>query len=420
MRTSDRTFREVAYLFVALAFSVALAACGGGGGGTTSSLSGGPASAGVSVASAPDFPAGTTFAATSSSPDVASTLAVSQPAFDNILVAVTKVALIPSGGTEFPDRDGQLEEQDSPSEAGRSGMGGFVTSVLPRPVVIDLLHPPTGRQVARLLNRFPDAIPAGDYSKIRVYYDNVAGVKADGTLVPFHPTAHFHFDVHFVGGNLIVPVTNVPESGIRFYDIRIHVVGLRYHQAGNSGNVLLRPQVFATVDTVKYLVSGVAENVNSPDGTFDIHTPGGTIVPVAYRAATDWVYTDDTVDPVRRSSTAGDVLGAGGLRNGAIVDAIGPFSSDKVLLAEVVDITFPDVLTGQVYVGWKGDNTFDLRNLSGDNTVYPMPGRTTAYYDNAVDFTRLYDTNLFDNAAIVARGYRVTGGIDALWISIGP
>jgi hypothetical protein len=160
--------------------------------------------------------------------------------------------------------------------------------------------------------------------------------------------------------------------------------------------------------------------VNPSDNTFDIITSGGTTVNAAYNATTDWIYSDNTVDPVRKSSSAGNVIGASGLKNGAIVDVIGTFSSDNVLLAKEVDITFPDVLTGKVSVGWKSDNTFDLRILAGDNTVFPMPARTTAYYDNAVDSARLSDTNISDNAAIIARGYKVTGGINAYWISIGP
>ena len=126
-------------------------------------------------------------------------------------------------------------------------------------------------------------MPAGEYSKIRVYYDNVVGQTGSDTDTLFHPTAHYHFDVHFVGGNLVIPVTSDPQGGIRFYSVVINVVGLKYHQAGKSGNVLLRPQVFATVDnsSLKYIVSGVAQNVNPADNTFDIHTPGGTIVPAA-------------------------------------------------------------------------------------------------------------------------------------------
>jgi hypothetical protein len=102
------------------------------------------------------------------------------------------------------------------------------------------------------------------------------------------------------------------------------------------------------------------------------------------------------------------------------VGVIGTFQGG-VLVAEEVDITFPDVLIGNVSsVVWKGDNTFDLRIPAGDNTVFPMPTRATAYYDNAVDLSRLYDTNISDNAAIIARGYKVGGGINAYWITIGP
>jgi len=102
------------------------------------------------------------------------------------------------------------------------------------------------------------------------------------------------------------------------------------------------------------------------------------------------------------------------------------FRADKVF------ITFPDVLTGKVYVGWKGDNTFDLRppTPAGDNTVFPKPARTSAYYDNAVDTVTPYGplshAAIVDNVFITARGYAVpatttaTGGIEAFWISIGP
>jgi hypothetical protein len=415
MKTTVGTFRKLEYLLLALSASVLLASCGGG---ESSSLSGGgTATAGVSVAAATEYPAGTTFAP---APAGLSTPSAPQPAFDNILVTVTKISLLPSSVPEYPDQGGELESQDPPGEAGGSATRGVVTAQLPHPVVFDLLHPPTGRQVARLLNRFPEEIPAGNYSKIRIQYDNVVGVTPDGTVVAFHPTAHYHFDVHFVGGNLIVPVSPDPADGIRFYDIRIHVVGLKYHQAGGSGNVLLRPQVFATVGAAKYLVSGVAQEVNSVDRTFKIRTAGGTIVPAAHEGTTAWVYSDDTVIPARRNGMVGEILGDVGLRDGAIVNAIGTFSPSRILLAEGVDITFPDVLAGSVSVGWKIDNTFDLRLLTVDNTVFPMPGRMTAYYDNAVDSARLFDTNLFDNAAITARGYRVAGGIDAFWISIAP
>jgi hypothetical protein len=287
------------------------------------------------------------------------------------------------------------------------------------PVPIDLLNlnSSTRDNVATLLNKFT-SVPAGEYSKIRVYYDNVVGQPGDEL---FHPTANYHFDVHFVGGNLVIPVTSEthPQGGIRFYSVLINVVGLKYHQAGQSGNILLRPQVFAEmVEVPKYIVSGVAQNVKPADNTFDIDT-GGTIVTAIY-GSTTWIYIDNTVDPVNRSSEVGKFLGASGLDNGAHVDAIGTFSSDNVLLATEVDITFPDLLTGKVYIGWDNNtNTFELRIPPPDNTVFPRPTRTTAYYDNAVDSTQLSHLNIVDNAAIIARGYKVAGGIKAYWISIG-
>ncbi len=402
-------------LVVALLLA-SLAVLNGCGGSTGSSGGTSTNAVNVSLASAPSFPAGTTFASSALSPTTAAPSGNS-PVFDNVFVAVTKIALLPSTGTELPDANGELEVEDSSAKEGT----GFVTSTLPSPVEIDLKNL-SGDNVVMLLNTF-SGVPAGEYSKIRVYYDNVVG-HTDG--VPdtlFHPSAHYHFDVHFVGGNLVIPVTSDPQGGIRLFSVVIELVGLKYHQAGQSGNVLLRPQVFATVDnsSLKYIVSGVAQNVDPADNTFDIHTPGGTIVPAAYGATTGWIYIDNTVFPSRASSTAGEVLGPGGLDNGAIVDVIGTFSSDNVLLAEKVAITFPDVLTGDVFLTWKSDNTFDLRIPAGDNTVFPMPTRTTAYYDNAVDFTRLSDTSIVDNAAIIARGYKkAAGGIEAFWITIGP
>jgi hypothetical protein len=415
MRTSDRTIRSVAYLIFTLAISVALVACGGGGGSSTSPGTSGPATVRVAIASAPSFPAGTTFATSTSSPTTAASSGNSTT-FDNVFVTVTKLALIPSTGPEFPDANGE------PESSSADGGNGFVTDTLTTPVTIDLLHL-SGDNVATLLNEF-SGVPAGEYSKIRVYYSSVVGHDAGPppTDTEFHQTANFHFDVHFVGGNLVIPVASDPQGGIRFFSVVIDVVGLKITSAGKSGNVLMRPQVFAkVVGAPKFIVSGVAQNVKPADNTFDIHTSGGTIVPASFDAATVWIYIDNTVVPARRSSTAGVVLGSSGLDNGAFVDVIGTFSSGNVLLAEEVDITFPDVLTGMVFHGWKVDNTFDLRIPAGDNTVFPMPSRTTAYYDNAVSpFTQLTDASIVDNAAIIARGYKVAGGIDAFWISVGP
>ncbi len=411
MKTRIGFLRTAAYL-LALTASIALVACGGGGGGTTtSSLDRGPgvASVGVSVASAPDFPAGTTFAAPVASAAPAAPPVA--PAFDHVYATITKLALIPSSGPEFPSADGEEEMQNSGAENGNGGMNGFVTIVLPSPVVIDLLHPPTARQVAKLLNKFSD-VPAGEYSKIRVYYSSVVGVTGD-VSTPFHPTVHYHFDVHFVGGDLVVPVATNPEGGIRFYEIAIQIVGLKIQQAGKSGNILLRPQIFATVAAPKYLVHGTAANVDHDAGTFDILTPGAGTVHAAYVSGTDWVYVDEWTVP--SSLTAGAIA----LRDGAFVDAIGLFQGG-VLQAEEVDITFPDFKAGTVDGGWTAGNVFVLRNAAPDNTVFPQPDRFTAYYDNVDSpHVALTQAAVDNNVFVTARGYAVAGGIDAFWITIG-
>lgn len=413
MKTSAGTLRTTAYLLIALLISGGLAACGGGG--SSSPGTSGPAVS-VSIASATGYPAGTTFATSTASPATEAPPGNS-PEFTNVFVSVKKIALIPSTGAEFPDAGGEMESNSS------NEGNGFVTATF-TPVKIDLLNlnSSTGDNVATLLNKFP-SVPAGEYSKIRVYYDNVVGVKADNTVSQFHQTGNYHFDVHFVGGNLVIPVTTEihEQGGIRFYSVLINVVGLKYHQAGQSGNILMRPQVFATVTSApEYIVSGVAQNVNPADNTFDIDT-GGTIVTAVYGSTTTWIYVDNTVNPVRKSSAAGAFLGASGLDNGAYVEAIGTFTSDNVLLAREVDVTLRAAISGKVYLGWNNaDNTITLR-FAGDNVVSVPNGlRNTVFYDNAVSpFTQLNDSAITDNVFITARGYPTGSGVKAYWISIG-
>ena len=388
MKTSAGTLRGTAYLLLVLLISGGLAACGGGGGGSTSPGTSGPATVSVSIASATSFPEGTTTATSVSSPTTAAPPGNS-PTFDHLFVTVTKLALIPSTG-----EDKSVTDTFSP-------------------VTIDLLNlnSSTGDNVATLLNKFI-GVPAGDYSKIRVYYDNVVGQTAsDNTL--FHPTANSHFDVHFMGGNLVIPVTSDPVGGIRFYSVEINVVGLKHVEAGNSGNFLLRPQVFAeVVGAPKYIVTGVADQVNHADGTFVVKALNDN-VSAAYGSDTNWFYVDGrSVGPFGPS-------GADALRDTALVDVIGTFQG-SVLSAEEVDITFPDVKSGVVDNGWRADNTFILR-LAVDNVVFPMPDRFLAYYDNAVaPFDPLTDAAIDNNVQVKARGYNVAGGIEAYWISIGP
>jgi hypothetical protein len=388
MKTSAGTLRGTAYLLLVLLISGGLAACGGGGGGSTSPGTSGPATVSVSIASATSFPEGTTTATSVSSPTTAAPPGNS-PTFDHLFVTVTKLALIPSTG-----EDKSVTDTFSP-------------------VTIDLLNlnSSTGDNVATLLNKFI-GVPAGDYSKIRVYYDNVVGQTAsDNTL--FHPTANSHFDVHFMGGNLVIPVTSDPVGGIRFYSVEINVVGLKHVEAGNSGNFLLRPQVFAeVVGAPKYIVTGVADQVNHADGTFVVKALNDN-VSAAYGSDTNWFYVDGrSVGPFGPS-------GADALRDTALVDVIGTFQG-SVLSAEEVDITFPDVKSGVVDNGWRADNTFILR-LAVDNVVFPQPDRFLAYYDNAVaPFDPLTDAAIDNNVQVKARGYNVAGGIEAYWISIGP
>lgn len=169
MRTPERTFRKVTYLLLTLTISAALTACGGGGGSATSPGTSGPATVSVSIASAPSYPAGTMFA--TSSPATAAPPGNS-PTFDNVFVTVTKLALIPSTGPELPDANGEEEKSDSSEKDGN----GFVTATLTSPVEIDLKNL-SGDNVATLLNKF-SGVPAGEYSKIRVYYSSVVGHNA--------------------------------------------------------------------------------------------------------------------------------------------------------------------------------------------------------------------------------------------------
>ena len=406
MRTSDRTIRNVTCLVITLMISAALAACGGGGGSSTSPGTSGPATVSVSIASAPSYPAGTTFA--TSSPATAAPSGNSTT-FDNVFVTVTKLALIPSTGPELPDANGEEEKPDSSDKDGN----GFVTATLSSPVEIDLMNL-SGDNVATLLNKF-SGVPAGEYSKIRVYYSSVVGHNAGPppTDTEFHQTAHYHFDVHFVGGNLVIPVTSDPQGGIRFYSVVIDVVGLKITSAGNSGNFLMRPQVFAKViGAPKYIVTGVADQVNHSDGTFVVKAANDNIS-AAYGSGTIWFYVDGRfVGPFGSS-------GADALQNTALVDVIGTFQSG-VLMAEEVDITFPGVKSGVVDNGWRADNTFVLR-LAVDNVVFPKPDRFTAYYDNGVlPYTQLTQAAIDNNVQVKARGYNVAGGIEAYWITIGP
>jgi len=441
MKAPAGTLRTMVYLLFALLVSASLAACGGGGGGggstgSTSPGVSGPATVSVSVASAPGFPAGTTFASSTLSP-VATAAPKNSPVFDNVFVTVTKLALIPSNGSESPDANGELETANSSQEEGQSGMPGFVTVTLSQPVVIDLLHPSPGDNVnvAMLLNNF-SAVPAGEYSKIRVYYSSVVGHKETPTPTDtvFHPTANYHFDVHFVGGNLVIPLTTDPDGGIGFYSVVIKVVGLKYHQAGQSGNVLLRPQVFATVEgsPFEYIVTGEADNVmkNNYDGNFDILTLGGrTIHAVFSGGGTTWAYSDNVLQDPQMVIGRSREIAVPAFQDCAVVSAIGVLDTGGNLQARHITFTFPDFRIGKISTSWSADNTSFRLNLTLDNLVYAIPNKRNPLYTNfrvpPVELVNGYDliAPIPDNT-VKARGYAIPDfngqgpGLQAFWISI--
>jgi hypothetical protein len=217
-----------------------------------------------------------------------------------------------------------------------------------------------------------------------------------------------------MGDNLVIPVTSDPDGGIQFFSVEINVVGLKHVEAGNSGNFLLRPQVFAeVVGAPKYIVTGEAAQVDHEGMAFVVMAAIDNIS-VNYGSGTEWFYFDGRfvgpfVDPGADNA----------LRDTAQVDVIGTFQGGE-LTAEEVRITFPDEKSGAVDNGWRPDNTFILR-LAVDNVVFPMPDRFLAYYDNAVaPFDPLTDAAIDNNVQVKARGYNVAGGIEAYWISIGP
>jgi hypothetical protein len=401
MKTRAGTFRTTAYLLFVLLISAALAACGSGGGGSTSPGVSGPAKVNVSIASAPSFPAG---AASSTSSPVPAAPPGNSPTFDNIFVTVTKLALIPSTGEDKS-----------------------VTDPLTPPIQIDLLNF-SGENGATLLNQFSE-VPAGEYSKIRVYYDNVVGQPGDKL---FHPTANSHFDVHFMGGNLVIPVTTDPEGGIRIFSVVINVVdGLKHHEAGQSGNVLLRPQAFATVDNalLEFIITGVADNV-AIDGTFDILTLGGRSIPAAFSdTGTTWAYSDDVLNNSLMVHSRDKSFAVPAFKDRAEVSAIGVFDTNLRLQASHITFTFPDFRIGEVFSTWSADNTFFRLNLPLplDNLVYAIPDKTNPLYtDFRIPPLELLNGYNFivpnpDNT-VKARGYDFTGsqgaGLQAFWISI--
>jgi hypothetical protein len=191
--------------------------------------------------------------------------------------------------------------------------------------MIDLLNPPDGYQVAKFINKVSE-VPAGTYGKIRIYYSEVKAEYPNGDYLLFHATANYHFDVHFVGKNLVIPVTTDPEDpagAVRLYKLVIKVVGLKIHPGGHGGRWLLRPQVFARVKgALLYSVTGKAANV--APGTFDIVAGSGTFS-ARYGPTTLWSFSDNVFSGGRTVDDVTAERGILALDNGAFVEAIGKF-----------------------------------------------------------------------------------------------
>ncbi len=429
----------VSRLSIIIALALAFGAgCGGGGGATSATGSGGsvgPAAIDISL----NAGSGTSsLAASATAADLAAGYQSVRDlgAFQHVYMEVVKIALRPASDAEFDGED--MEVEDSPGQPPPDpDRSGWVTLVPSSPKVIDLLNLQNGKKLARLLNHF-DSVPAGTYNKIRVFYRDVRVVLNDNTEVTFHPTAHSHFDLHFVNGHeLVIPVstdTTYPDSWVKFFKVKLDVVGLMIRIVNQGHNwrgakVILRPQIFVEfVPPILYSIAGQALNVDPANtasaGTFDIDAVGRTFH-AAYGDTTAWSFSDNVLAGSDWIVDVTAAIGFQALQDRAIVEAIGRFDSGLVFVASDIAITFPDERSGFVDGGWRADNTFVIRQ-AGDNVVFPRPNRATAYYDNAVvPHNPLPSSAIDNNVRVRARGYTVFDnsapvGINAFWISVGP
>jgi hypothetical protein len=362
----------------------------------------------------------------------------------HVYMEIVKVSLLPAEETGFDDADveGEMGEDDrDDTHLWPPEKPGFVTLMPSSPTKIDLVKMEKGKQLARILNHF-DHVPAGTYDKIRFYYREVKVVLADDTTIRFHPTAHSHFDIHFVNGkNLVIPAStdsSYPDSWVRFYKVRLDVVGLKIKvvaqgKSWRGAKVILRPQVFAEfLPPVQYSVAGVVKRVydgnTSAEGDFDIAiVDGKEYVVTFYDDATSWAYSDNVLARSPWVVSIDRMIAFTALRERAIVEVVGRFLTGTTdFKAKEITVTFPDVSEGEVDNGWLPDNTFVLR-LPVDNVVVPRPDRLNAYYDNLDSpHDALNDTHIDNNVWVKARGYHVPGPvpdtrrIEAYWISLGP
>lgn len=429
MRSRNGIGRALVSMVAVAAMVVGLAACSGGGTSSTSSGVAGAVSVNLALGGndTPVAVSSPSPASTGTPAPGISTLKVTRDSFDNVIVYMTGIAFMPvEEGADIhpPDMANGEPLVDGPGDSSN----GAIRYTFPKPVVFDLLNPPTSAQIAKFLNKIK--VPAGVYHKIRVYYDNVV---VDGQVA--HRTANGHLDIHFKAndawdpddvhvdnrGYLVIPVAPNPADGVRLYCVAIRITGLKVHETG-SGKIIIRPQVFAELARpVKYSITGTADNVVRANRSFDILTVANRF-PTVYHSGTGWAFDNDVFDPNGREVHVDNVIGIDALRNGAFVEAIGAFKTfvePLIFRADKVYITFPDVKEGVVDNGWKADNTFVLR-LASDNVVFPKPDRATAYYDNATSHAPLAENAIDNNVRVKARGYFTTGGIEAYWISVGP
>jgi len=406
------------------------AGCGGSGGGGGSSLSASGGTVNVFLAGVPQDSAVAPLVGNTASDPLAEPMP--PDGIDHVWITIHRVSLIPGSDGTVPDPSGETSVVDSGSPE-----PGHVNGDISPPEEVDLLNLPVGVG-AHFLNTI-DNVPAGTYGKIRLYYSDpkVHFVDADDNTAT-HPTANYHLDIHFKGGDLVIPVTTGSEGGVIVHDVTVYFElgkdGLKINV--NPSKILMRPQVFATVGTVQYLVSGIADNVNNPPETFDVLTDGGRSFHIMFSLdnnVTKWAFKDN--ETKQQVALDNNLLGIAALRDGplvddgSLVDVFGMFTGIDTLFADKVVIIFTEAISGSVVPGdepppsgWQIGDTFEL-NFPGDNVVIPMPSRTEARYDNNADLDQTFTDNIItQGTSVKARGYLIpdTPEIEAYWISIGP
>lgn len=422
MKTTAPTVRNVFCFLSLLALSVVLAACGGGGTDTSSNPSG-TASVNVSLASVPQDSAVTPLVGTTATDSLANPMP--PDGIDHVWITIHRVALIPGSDGTVPDPLGETPVLDSDSSE-----PGHVGGDISPQEEVDLLDLP--ERGVRFLNAIN--VPAGTYGKIRLYYSNpkVHFVNdLDNTAT--HPTANYHLDIHFKGGDLVIPVSTGGAGAVIVYNVTVYFEpgkdGLKINV--NPSKILMRPQVFATVGAVQYVVSGIADNVDKTFSTFDIATAGGRSFHAMYEDIdTMWAFKDNETN--QQVALDNNLLGIAALQDDAHVDVYGGFTGDNSLFADNLVITFPVAISGSIAEGgsppsvWQSGGTYEFFELNPssspvDNVVILRPDRTWAYYDNTVSGEPLTDVAIDNNVEIKARGYiDPVGGIWAFWISVGP